>query len=717
MYFRIFLLYGFIWLFAPRPLVAQVDTVLISSPLQVVELTSHVEYFNDPASQSVLPEVINAYAAERFYSAGRTVGNFSGLEGTLWFRFVVRNTTSQPIYLKIANIFIEHIQLFTEGKDGITSYQKTGYLSVFESRHFPSNQYILKIDNGGRESVVVYGTIRADAQPPLHLPMVVGTLEPLVAKSRDSEFISIAVLGIMLAMLFYNFSLFIIVKDRLYLFYCLYIAASLLTVLWFTGFAFEWIWPNEPTRNPSPWLMSIFYATQLLFGNQLLRIGTFLPVLSKVFILLLLGCLVTFIGAFIPFAAESAMLLSQGILISTYFLFAAILLIARREKVAYIFAIGWAPIMAVTVLNILMAFNILSYSPYFDTHAVELALTWELIIFSLALGYRYNLMRKEKVELQAENLQIMKEQKALLRRMVFEQTEEIMAQNDQLLRNQEEIKLQNERLETQNKAYERLKEMILRQNQELESAVAKRTIQLAQSNEELKRHFHQLEQFSFIAAHNLRAPVARILGLASILDQENTANPDNVSILDKITISARDLDMIIHDLGAILDAQKNPTEKAEPIKIQMLINKIFNRFEAEIENDCISFQVEAAAKVIVAIPAYLDSILTNLISNSIKYKSEIATPLVAISTIEVGNEWKIVVQDNGLGFDSKLFSRKLFEPFQRFHTHKDGKGLGMFLVKTQVLAMKGAIELTSEPGVGTRVEITLPKIVIPEFVG
>jgi signal transduction histidine kinase len=109
------------------------------------------------------------------------------------------------------------------------------------------------------------------------------------------------------------------------------------------------------------------------------------------------------------------------------------------------------------------------------------------------------------------------------------------------------------------------------------------------------------------------------------------------------------------------------------------------------------------------VPAYLDSILSNLISNSIKYKADHRTPIILIATEENNSDATIIVHDNGIGFDSKLFNHKLFEPFQRFHTHKDGKGLGMFLVKTQVIAMNGTIVLTSEPDVGTHVIITLPK--------
>jgi signal transduction histidine kinase len=97
------------------------------------------------------------------------------------------------------------------------------------------------------------------------------------------------------------------------------------------------------------------------------------------------------------------------------------------------------------------------------------------------------------------------------------------------------------------------------------------------------------------------------------------------------------------------------------------------------------------------------------ISNSIKYRAEERSPSITVTTEELPSGWKVRVDDNGLGFDSKFFSKKLFEPFQRFHTHKDGKGLGMFLVKTQVMPMRGTIEVQSVPNEGTQVVVIIPK--------
>jgi two-component system, sensor histidine kinase LadS len=689
---------------------ARPDTVRITNTNPLIELNSQVEFYLDRSSRLSLKQVIREYRNGNFFSEQHPTPNFTGQRGTIWFRFVVKSEVSTDIAVALSNIFIERLNIFICRFDGTVEQKQSGFLWPYHLRDFVTNDYIISLNKSlDPKEIVIYGSINCRANPPMIFLMKVGTLRAILADNRTSEFLSIGVLGALLIMLLYNFCLAVVIRDRLYLYYCFYITTAFIVIMWFNGYLFVWFSPDTSSINPYPWQMGLFYLGQLVFANKLLRIKESLPVFFRFSLLIYVVCIVILAAFILPFDWLNVPVFSVGLILPLYFLLVSIRLCLKGVQVAFVFLLGWFPILTVTIFSTLMMLEVIHYNLLADLHAVELSLTWELVIFSLALGFRYNSMRSEKLDAQAENIKMIKEQKLTLRKLVIEQTEEILVQNDKLLRNQEEIKLQNERLETQNKAYERLKEMILRQNHELETSVQRRTLQLAQSNEELKKHVHQLEQFSFIAAHNLRAPVARILGLVNILDYVNPGNPDNSGILNKIVASAHDLDVIVHDLGAILDAQKNKIEKTECIDINRLIEKIIHRHKPDIDHDGIIIETLIAAPCVVAVPAYLDSILSNLISNSVKYRAEHRTPIILIATEETNLNATIIVHDNGIGFDSKLFNHKLFEPFQRFHTHKDGKGLGMFLVKTQVIAMNGTIALTSEPDVGTHVIITLPK--------
>lgn len=692
-----------------------IDTLRISDRASVQSLGGKMEFFLDRTNDMPLLRVLKEFREGRAMVATENEVNFTGRDGVIWCRFFVDNHTGDSVYFRLSSLFVEHIRLYAIIPDGFVPASATGFREPFLSRAFRTNGYVVNIPIGNTEQpreVVV--SMQAELRPPLIIRPEVGTLKALANAGRKTEFISIGVLGILLVILFYNFCLWVVIKEGIYLYYCGYIVTAISCLLCFTGYSFEWLWPTHPEWNGYPWPMGFFYIGQLMFVNQLLKVRKSLPFLFPFCIALYAVSIGVCIAAWLPVGWQLALVVTGGTLIPLYFFVASLVLAFRGTKMAYIFLLGWFPILVVTILNILMISDVLGYSEFFDIHAVEAACAWEVVIFSLALGYRYSAMRQEKLDLQAENLRILSEQKNILRQAVLERTEEILAQNEQLVRNQEQIKIQNERLETQNRAYEKLREMILRQNQDLESAVKKRTLDVAQANEELKTTIQKLERFSYITAHNLRGPVARILGLSSLIDKKNMASTENVIIVDRLQSSAKDLDVIIHDLGTILAIQHGKVDNFEIVDFGSIVRNVMDNFAKEIADMDVQIELHASVHLIDTIPSCMESILANLISNSIKYRSEERTATIKIHAMETEDQVDIIVEDNGIGFDSEGYSDKVFEPFQRFHTHNKGKGLGLFLIKTQVSLLGGKVSLTGQVSQGVRVEINLPKRKIEE---
>jgi signal transduction histidine kinase len=105
--------------------------------------------------------------------------------------------------------------------------------------------------------------------------------------------------------------------------------------------------------------------------------------------------------------------------------------------------------------------------------------------------------------------------------------------------------------------------------------------------------------------------------------------------------------------------------------------------------------------------AYVYSILLNLISNAIKYRSK-AAPFIKISIIESPDGISIDIADNGMGIDIEKHKDDLFKPYKRFDQSQEGKGLGLFLVQSHVKALKGHIHVVSSLGKGTTFKIFLP---------
>ena len=113
--------------------------------------------------------------------------------------------------------------------------------------------------------------------------------------------------------------------------------------------------------------------------------------------------------------------------------------------------------------------------------------------------------------------------------------------------------------------------------------------------------------------------------------------------------------------------------------------------------------------IIQANPAYLDSILLNLITNSIKYSKPNQVPIINVRLVQLENATQLIIQDNGMGIDLVKNGNKVFGMYKTFHGNKDAKGMGLFIVKNQIESMHGKIEVESTVDVGTEFKIFFNK--------
>ena len=235
-----------------------------------------------------------------------------------------------------------------------------------------------------------------------------------------------------------------------------------------------------------------------------------------------------------------------------------------------------------------------------------------------------------------------------------------------------------------------------------------RTRELTTSNLELVKQNSQLEQFGYITAHNLRAPVARILSLANLINSTSFAMPQDKEVLDKLQLSVKDLDTIIFDLNRILDVKKGVHNTYEIISITDQLEKVKSALKDKIRDSDTRIIISLQVQKCFAIPAYIESIFYNLVSNGIKYRDPERPLEIHITTSQEPGKLKLTIRDNGLGIDLNKLKDKIFNLYQRFHSHVEGKGMGLFLVKTQVEALNGTIEVQSSVGAGTTFTIILP---------
>jgi len=277
----------------------------------------------------------------------------------------------------------------------------------------------------------------------------------------------------------------------------------------------------------------------------------------------------------------------------------------------------------------------------------------------------------------------------------FEETEK---KNEGLIKNLNEA---NQLIHQQQK-------IVSEENLHLSRNLKEKNTQLLESNEELIRHNNELQQFSYTVSHNLRGPVASLGGLINIFNHQNQSK-ENQELLAHIDKSLLTLESTIQDLSQIIDIRNNLSQirqkiilHDELIQIRSLLGRELSDHHVEIETDF------SAASEIYAVKHMVDSILYNLISNAIKYRSPDRKPHIKIFTRKNDSQLILSVADNGLGLDVEKNREKLFGLYKRFHTHMDGRGLGLFLVKLQTQSMGGTIDIVSKIGSGSTFIVTLP---------
>lgn len=216
----------------------------------------------------------------------------------------------------------------------------------------------------------------------------------------------------------------------------------------------------------------------------------------------------------------------------------------------------------------------------------------------------------------------------------------------------------------------------------------------------------ELRQFAYMISHNLRTPIARIMGLADIMGEDDT---ENKMIVQKIAAETAHVDEVVRDINLILSARDN-LKQTEVVVLEEKVKHILQILEEEIRESGASLTTNFhGIKSIITLRGYLYSILINLISNAIKYRHPDRQPCIHLSVRERDNEVILSVKDNGMGIDLSRNGNKIFGLYQRFHgDHFPGRGLGLHLVKTHVETMGGEIEIESEVNEGTEFRVILP---------
>lgn len=229
--------------------------------------------------------------------------------------------------------------------------------------------------------------------------------------------------------------------------------------------------------------------------------------------------------------------------------------------------------------------------------------------------------------------------------------------------------------------------------------------------QELTQNNKNLKQFSYITSHNLRAPISNLLGLLQLVDKNKLTDPLLLEILDGFQTSTELLNDTINDLAKVLVIKNNTAVPQEDISLQDMLDKVLGQIKNLIDEHHPEIQVNFSE--VPSIPfssTYMESIFLNLLTNAIKYKSPHRKLKIAIDTYhEDDDKIMFIFTDNGIGLDVERYKDRLFGLYQRFHNHPDSRGLGLYLVRSQLESLGGSINIKSKVGEGTSFILTFKR--------
>jgi PAS domain S-box-containing protein len=228
-------------------------------------------------------------------------------------------------------------------------------------------------------------------------------------------------------------------------------------------------------------------------------------------------------------------------------------------------------------------------------------------------------------------------------------------------------------------------------------------------NQELERTNEELDNFVYTASHDLKTPILNIEGLLQLFKLKVPAgdNKDIQSIYSRIDKSVNQLKETIHDLADISRIQREAAKESHWINLPELIEEFKVNHQLLYESTEATLEADLEEEEICCISRkHMRSLLDNLLSNALKYRHSSRTPHVQIKAELEDHYYKISIHDNGIGIAPEHQPR-VFDMFKRFHSHTQGTGVGLYIVKKIIEKYDGRIAVQSAPEIGSTFTVWL----------
>lgn len=656
-----------------------------------------------------------------FSASDKKVPVFNVTPGNIWAKFsVVNQSTDSILYINLQYSNISFIEMYKLIDGRLVKQDSGGNALPYHSNKVINPYYLFKLHQNIGDSATYYFNIKSSH--PVLLPFFIENRLALdFTQSLQSNIIGIYI-GIILAIFFYNFFLFLSTRDKSYLIYVMYLFFIGIAQITLAGYGFKYLWPTAPWFNTYALTVTSAMAgiTGISFALFFLKTKEFIPKFNKFYYLLIA---VYVIGIILSISGKNdisynilnfASLLGGLSLIGV----SAYIAIVKKYKPANFYLIAWIAFLGGMIVFVLRNLNVLPYNN-FTTYILYVGSAIEAILLSIALADKINVLRKEKEQSQAreleaslENQRLIKEQNIILERKVKERTEALETANTQL-----------------NVAFRDLKDT---QTQLVE---AEKMASLGQLTAGIA---HEINNPINFVKSNIKPLQLDFNDLFEVIDAYGKLhNADANEMTEKLKAIEKlkrqlDVDFIKTEIVDLMKGIEDGAERTAEIVKGL---RTFSRLdESEIKTVDIHEGIDSTLVIvrntvpyyikinkefnangrIECFPGKLNQVFMNILNNAVqaitmKAKQD-SDETVTISTADIVEngikKMQIRIKDTGMGMTDEV-KHKIFDPFFTTKDVGSGTGLGLSIVFKIIQKHHGTIEVNSEPGKGSEFVLTL----------
>lgn len=674
------------------------------------DLPFKVQYFKDKSNKLVINQVVS----QKFSNYNKDILNFGVEDATVWIKL----TSEQQQVFKQQLIFIEQprfvIYEMYDQKHIKISSPKAAFKLQKDTLKKDLQNIAFTLPDTVKKGESFY--LKLKAHEAFITKIVVLEEKELDEKNSLKDIIFGIYTGIMLVMFVYNLFLFIIVKDKSYIYYVVYILFTWLTQISIQGFGLRYMWSaDDPINHYSVVtfsLIGLIFAT--LFSVSFLSTKIFVPKIHRVVITFILIIPLNFITLFTVGTYASFIIMQLftmfGVVIALTTSY--IVYFKKHFKPAGFYLIAWSILLVGAVLFILKDYGVLPYNT-FTTYLLQISSAIEVVLLSFALADKINYFKKENETAQAqalnaslENQKLVKEQNIVLERKVKERTEELENANGTLNLTLNNLKSTQSQLVDAEKmaALGQLTAGIAHEINNPINFVTSNVKPLQLDIDDLRDVIKKYEGIDL--TKDIHPQIAEIEAFKKQIDL-GFINNEISSLLSGISEGAKRTAEIIRSLRNFSRVDETDM-KAIDLNEGLLSTLVLIRNTLP-DNLTVIRDLGNLPKV-ECMPGKINQVFMNLVSNAVQAirskEQQAEEEFLTIKTWYNNQQVFISIKDTGTGMTEEV-KHRIFEPFFTTKDIGEGTGLGLSIVFSIIEKHKGHIEVISEIGKGTEFIIIL----------